>query len=762
LLTTVRQRLAGSRVVTLTGPGGVGKTRVALRVMELERGSFREGCWAVDLNSVGSVNLVVPTIAASLGLQADASSRSVVGPVADFVADRQALLVLDGCEHLLDAVAAVVVELRAACPRLRMLGTSRQALGISGETIVAIPPLTVPDPTKPASTPDALTLVESVELFVDRAGAANSAFALSADNATPVAALCAQLEGVPLAIELAAARSSALSPQDMLGQLGDRYRLLDRGYRDAAERHRSVRACVGWSFGLCTDDEQELWCRMSVLAGGGDLAGIEAVCAGDGLEQRDILNLVDSLVAKSVVRATHARDGTVRFAMHTDVATYGVEQLRRLGLLDRWRERQATWCAALAARFRADWVGGRQRELLLQVRREHGNIRAALEFCAAKPVMAETGLLMAVNLDSYWVTAGLADDARHWLEVGLASEAGKPAERALAMVLSARYAGFQHDLAATHRWMEQASETAEEADDDLARGLLQVITAMLAVWRGDGPAAVDACQRALPLLHVRDHPAAELLALSVAGVCLGLAGESADAEAALERAVVLAADQGEIFRRSYCLAGLGELALAAGDLDRATARFREALRMKAELGDRMGVAVCLDSLGRAAVAEGDAQRAALLLGAAASIWDAIGMHATGNPFVVATSPVDTLGRASSGLERDRFRADFRLGSALTDTDAIALALGSIDDRAATSEGQVTVDPSPLTRRESEVAELVAEGLSNPQIAERLVISVRTAEGHVENVLRKLGFTSRARIATWVTERRALVAGPRPG
>ncbi len=332
-----------------------------------------------------------------------------------------------------------------------------------------MPPLAVPDPAGP-TTPDALAQVEAVALFVDRASLTSADFRLTAENAEAVAELCSAVEGVPLAVELAAARIGALSPQGMLDQLADRYGLLDGGYRDAPDRHRSLRACVDWSFDQCSPQEQVLWCRMSVFTGGCDLAGAVAVCSGDGLDADEILDLIGSLVDKSVVTATHVLDGSDRYLLLDFVAGYGRERLANASLLAEWRERHALWCAELAAAFRADWVGAHQAELLRRLRDEQGNLRAALEFLSTDPSNARRGLVMATDLDSYWVTTGLAGDARHWLEVGLARGAGDPAERALAMLMAARFACLQDDLTTARRWREQASPEAEA--DDGTRGLL--------------------------------------------------------------------------------------------------------------------------------------------------------------------------------------------------------------------------------------------------------------------------------------------------
>jgi non-specific serine/threonine protein kinase len=490
---------------------------------------------------------------------------------------------------------------------------------------------------------------------------------------------------------------------------------------------------------------------MTVFAGGCDLRAIEAVCVDDDLTADELAALVASLVDSAVLTASHRSDGTVRYAMPGYLAAYGRHKLGDQAALERWQGRHAQWIAGLAAEFRGRWIGDRQGQLLREVRREHANVRAALEFCTSDIALAELVLGIATDLDVFWVTTGLANEGRHWLEVGLESQRGKPADRALAMVLAARFAGLQHDLADAQAWLEQASAAAEAADDDRARGLVHLLQAVLAVWDGNLDTAVEAASVAVPMLRTGDG--AELVALSVYGMCLGVAGDHDTAVRTLEEAIARAEEMGETFRRSQAISGLAELALADGDHVRAGELVSEALQMKAELDDRMGIAVTIDCLARIALAQSRLERAAVLLGAAHSIWDAIGMRRTGNPFAQGSSPWESVHTARRRMGKAAFRKAFRRGSTLTRERAVQYALTDELD-AAPSNGAL-VEESPLTRRETEVAGLVAQGLSNPEIAARLVISVRTAQGHVENILRKLGFTSRSMIAAWVAQRDAV-------
>jgi len=731
--------------VTLVGTGGVGKTRVALRVAEDAPRTYREGCWVVPLADLARPELLGNTVAAALGLQ-DAEGAM---QLADHIADRTALLVLDNCEHILPAVSALVEELRSACPNVRFLLTSRRPLRLSGEDVIVVQPLNLPSQGTVA-TPEGISHYESVNLFLDRARSASSDFELTQDNAPAVLALCRDLEGMPLAIELAAARIRALSPQELSDSLGARLTVLSMGYRDADERHQSLRACVEWSYELCSQREQRLWSRLSVFTGGCGLEAALAVCGADDLPGDEILDLVSALVDQSVVLAEEAAPGQTRYRMLADIRHFGLERAEKDGELHGLKERLATWCFGLVSRFDDDACGPRQPEWLGRLHLEHANLRAAIEHLAGATEGDAAALVMVRKLDLYWSASGSLDEARHWLELGLASGAGGPQERGRALAVAARFAVLQNDRVRARELVDQGNEVATAVDDTMALGLLSVPAAMLTLWEGTPGAAADQADRAVALLWASSNLADELLALFVAGVCHGFAGNTGEATARHRQCIARADEVGERHMKALSVAGLGEQELAAGRVEEASALFRNAIVLKRELGDRMGTAVGLDSLGRAATAEGRGERAALLLGAAEGIWDVVGMSETGNPFAFAPSRSDGLQQVRRLLGKQRFRELFRQGSRLSLDAAVRLAL---DEETEAAPAVAPSEPSPLTRRELEVADLVADGLSNPEIAARLVISVRTAQGHVENILRKLGFNSRSLIAAWVTERR---------
>jgi predicted ATPase/DNA-binding CsgD family transcriptional regulator len=344
----VRQLLSVARMVTLIGPGGVGKTRLALRVAADARRPFGGEVRLVELDRLRDPALVADAVAETLGLRLQPSESAVVALEA-YLFQRSALLVLDNCEHLVDGVAAVASTLLSSCPQLRILATSREPLCIQGEVVLPVPPLTVPNPRWRPSSPEKLTRYESVTLFVERAASMDPGFSVAENNQDAVAEICRRLDGLPLAIELAAARLRALSAQDIALRLTDCFRLLTTGLRGAPSRQQTLESCIQWSYNLCSPEEQVLWARLSVFTGGFELDAVEGICAGEGLVVENILGLVVSLVDKSILLAESGR-GVVRYRLLESIREYGGEKLLRSEGYETLRRRHRAWYADLVAR----------------------------------------------------------------------------------------------------------------------------------------------------------------------------------------------------------------------------------------------------------------------------------------------------------------------------------------------------------------------------------------------------------------------------
>ena len=407
----VRELLEDNRLLTFTGPGGSGKTRLALVVASgLGRG-FEDGVWLVELASLSDPELVPQAVASVLGVR-ETPGTPLVDSLRIHLGSRGVLLVLDNCEHLVEACASLAEALLHSCPNLRILATSREALGVSGETIFAIPPLSLPDPRRLPAL-ESLPRYEATRLFVERAKAARHGFSLTEGNAMAVAQVCYRLDGIPLAIELAAARIRVLSAEQISSRLDDSFRLLTGGGRSALAHQRTLRTAMDWSHELLSEEEQAMLRRLSVFAGGFTLEAAETVGTGEGIEGDEILDLLASLVDKSLVLVDQQEE--IRYRLLETVRQYGREKLEESGEAERVRRRHANYYLALAEEAERGLSGSDQAPWLARLETEHDNLRAALRWSLGGGE-AEPGLGLAAALWSFWYTRGHLSEGRRWLE----------------------------------------------------------------------------------------------------------------------------------------------------------------------------------------------------------------------------------------------------------------------------------------------------------------------------------------------------------
>ncbi|WP_137816253.1 ATP-binding protein [Gandjariella thermophila] len=745
----VRQALTGCRLLTLTGPGGVGKTRLALRVAARLRRAFPDGVCLVELAELHDPALLANLVAERLGLR-DQSARAPADTVIDHLHCRRVLLVLDNCEHLVETCAAFVDTLVRNCPELRVLATSRQSLQVSGERVLTVPPLPVPDPDAPL-TPESLGNYESVDLFVDRAVAVHPAFTVSADNCAVLGRLCRRLDGIPLAIELAARRLLSLSLEQIEERLGARYRLLTAGMRTAPTRQRTLQALIDWSYDLCTEREQLVWRRSSVFSGSFDLDAAEHVCSGDDLAPEDVLPAIGALVDKSVLLREDT-DRTVRYRLLETIREYGQERLAAAGEREAVRRRHQDWYARLTQRWDTEWPGPDQVRWVERLRREHANLRVALDYCATERGEAATGLRMATQLDDYWAIRGQLAEARHWLDNALQVAPEPSPERAGAMRLSGWFALLQGDVEVGMTRLGQAGELAEQVGDAAEAAYVTHAWGMGALFIGQLDTAVELLSDALPRFHAAGVRRGQLFGQFSLGITLGMRGDRQRALDVLRDCVSTTEELGEGYWRSYALWAIAHIEVLYDALDVAEPAAREAIRLQWQLDNKLALAFSVDTLAWVLQRRGDPERAATLFGAAAALWRQVG--ASPGCYVTFEAPHnDHLRMARADLGDERFDTAFQKGYTMPAEAAIDLALGGA------APSRPSAPPTghqgmPLTRRERQIAELVAEGLSNREIASRLVISPRTAEAHVEHILVKLEFNSRAQIAAWVAEKRS--------
>jgi non-specific serine/threonine protein kinase len=740
-----KRLLSASRLVTLIGPGGVGKTRLALKLATDVRRSFGDGVWLVELDQLRDSALLAHTVAATLGLR-EQSGRPLMAALVEYLAQRRVLLVLDNCEHLVEAVAVLADSLLHACPQLRILATSREQLGIPGETTRPVPSLSVPDPELPSS-PQQLSRFEAVTLFAERAAAAAPTFSITEDNQRAVAEICHRLDGLPLAIELAAVRLRALSAQEIADRLSDRYRLLTVGPRGVPTRQQTLRSCVQWSYDLCSAPERILWARLAVFAGGARLDAVEGVCGGGEVAAEDILDLVASLVDKSIL-IPETDGGVVRYRLLETIREYGQERLRETREYAALRRRHRDWYDGLVARADADWIGPRQVDWSARLDREHPNIRAALEFSLTEAGEAQAALRMAAALHWYWFVRGVFSEGRHWLDQALACDTGLTVERSRALYIDSVLAGYQGDIPAASALVEQGRDLAAQLRDAFARAPAMLASGFLGLYSGDLPSAVACFEEVLDKFGAEGNLAWQLEARLGLALASGLLGDSARAVACHEEILAITAPRGESWYRGTSLWALGLAVWRQDDPRRAAGLLEQSLRLKRGM---VRIGRCVEALAWVAASEHDAGRAATLLGAAAALSEAVGTLTVPYPDLVGYHE-QCERQTRRALGDQAFQAAYQHGMGLALDDAIAYAL---KEKPQAQPTPASTEKPTLTRREREVADLVAHGLSNREIADRLVISQRTAESHVEHILTKLGFTSRNQVV-------ALVVAQSPG
>ena len=753
--------LAASRLVTLTGVGGVGKTRLALRVAAEVRRAFRDGAWFVDLTQLRDPDLlaqevqdpdtVAHLIMAALGVRQSAGSP--VRQLTEYLAGRQTLVVLDNCEHLLPACALMIDAPLRDCPRLRVLATSREPLALRGEVLYPVVPLPVPEPGQ-RPTVAALPRYDSVTLFLDRARAAVPGFALTDTTAAAVAELCRRLDGVPLAIELAAAWIRTLEPRQILDRLADRFTLLSRGSRDAPARQQALRACVEWSFNLCSKPERLLWARSSVFVGGFELDALEGVCADDWLPADDLVDVLAGLIDKSIVDRTDSGGGHARYRMLETIRDYGQEQLVEAGEQQLLRRRHRDWYERLAARAMAERISPRQTYWIARFAREHPNMRAAVELCLAEPDQAATALRILTGLPwLYWSSRGLCSEGLGWLERALAQTTAPTVLRVRALLLTSFLAAWIGDADRTMPRLDESRRLAERLHDPvgLARAAFIRGTAAQLLRNDLGSTAESAGEglailSALPEREQRPELNLRLQLLIQLGQAAALTGEHDRARRCFQEALEIAEATGASVYRIWAAWGLGLVAWRRGESSAADHQMRECLRFarQEEMPDPYVAALSVESLAWIAAERQQHRRAAVLLGVVDGVQTGLGRPVNTSQVLIADHD-ECARRARTGLGDTEFADAVRHGQALPLDDAIAYAVG---------EPPRTAPPPPsdsatlLTHREREVADLVAQGLTNKEIADRLVISQRTAESHIEHIRVKLGFTNRTEIAVW--------------
>ncbi|MDV8066733.1 protein kinase [Rhodococcus sp. IEGM 1366] len=744
-LTETKKALAANRLVTLAGVGGVGKTRLALQVARSCRQAFPDGVWLVELGEIRDEPLVAETVTASLGLR-NLSARPVQQTLVEHLRPHRTLLVLDNCEQMLDAIAALAQALLQTCPELRILATSREPLGIGGESVLRLSPLTVPDHDQTPSL-QGLSGYDAVTLFIERACAVLPTFAITEDNRASVTQICHQLDGLPLPIELAAARLRSMSTTQILEHLTDRYRLLTGGNRTAPTRQQTLQLCMDWSYELCTPLEQKLWARLSVFTGGFELDAVEGICA-DELTSADVLDVLVSLIDKSIL-IREEPTSVVRYRFLETLREYGAEKLKECGEAGQLQRRHREWFEQLALRAAAEWIGPNQLDWIDRLGREQPNLHEAMELCISESGVdhTEAGLRMAVAIFPFWFSRGLFSEARHWFDRILACDSETPTVARLeALYADCRLASIQGDTEAGAALAEEARASAESLGSPDADALASYACGVLALFSGNPKQAVTDISHAFEVFRPEDNLLRHVWALNHLGLAYHQIGDTSRAIECYEESLSITEPLGEIVYRGRSCWNLGLALWSDGNQARAESQLKKGLTLARLVDDPFGSAWCMEVLAWIAA---DAKRyghAAALMGAVQTLLDEIDTPAI--RVLGMTANHEECARVSKlQLGARKFDTEFKKGAKLKISEATALAL---DENPPVTVPSNQIGPS-LTKRESEVADLVAQGLTNKAIAAKLVISIRTAQGHVEHILTKLGFSSRAQIAGWVVE-----------
>lgn len=741
----MRRLLGEIRLITLTGAGGVGKTRLALEVAAESVGVYAGGVWLVDLAPLADPQLVPQAVASVLSVR-EAGPRPILETLIATIRHRRLLLILDNCEHLVAACASLSDTLLRSCPDLQILATSRQPLGLTGEIIWRVPSLVLPASPR-ARLANVLTDSEATRLFVDRAAAALPTF-VADEHVSAIVQVCSELDGIPLAIELAAVWIKVLSVEEIAARLSDRFRLLTGGSRTALPRQQTLRGTLDWSYNLLGEAERVLLRRLAAFEGGWTLDAAETVCGDHAISQDEVLDLLAQLVDKSLVLAD-PQSMPGRYRLLETTRQYAGEYLEHSGEAETIRRRHTDYFLGLAKKAEQGLDGQRQAEWLERLDREHNNLRAALRWCVEWGD-GEAELQLAAALWDFWWIRGYLSEGRDCIAGALARDGGgSPGARARALHGSGILVSVSGgDFAwATARFSESVALFRELGD--LAGAVRPLADLGTATWlQGDVLLAEALLDEALRMAREVATSWGTGYALHSLGQYRCALGQYEAAAALIEEGVAAYRALGDNRGLAHNLLVQAAVVRGQGDPEGATALGKESLRMFRELWETWGILSALIKLAASAATQRHGERAARLLGAADALSEAIGM-----PLVFPAWRADfdqAVAAAGVAMEPTAFEAARSAGRAMPLDDAIAYALSEEEPSPArpTSTGNLGRLGQPLSRRECEVAALVARGLTNRQIAEALVIADLTAETHVRNILRKLHVRSRAQVAAW--------------
>ncbi|MGW4231545.1 ATP-binding protein [Streptomyces sp. NPDC004980] len=656
-LAEVERLLGESRLVTVAGVAGVGKTRFATRIAALMEKRYCDGVWLAELSSLHDPGLLEHALVDALGLT-DHTSRPPRATLLEHCAPRRLLLVIDGFEHLTDACAELVRELLRRAPQVRVLTAGRRPLKVDGELTF---------PLRPMADDDAM------ELFALRARAVQPGFRLTDANRETARELCRRLDGIPLALELAAGRLRALSVDQVLHRLDDRFRLLTGGSRSALPRHQTLRTAIGWSHELCAPEQRLLWARLSVFAGQFDLEAVEYICGGAGLPADSVLDVLDELLAQSVVLREDSPAGS-RYRLLDTVREYGAEWLGATGDTERLRRRHRDWFLGLATWCELDWFSPRQAEAAARIDCELPNLRRAMECSLESPDEVHLAQYLAGTLWFYWAGCGRLAEGRHWLDLVLEEESPYDPSRLKALWVLGYVAVLQGDPVAAVSALQECREEGERSGDAAAvayavhrRGCLAIVT--------DDPARAEELLREALVRYreIGELNSNVLMAQVELAMAVAFRGDVDGAAEICDEVREICEDHGERWALAYALYVLAYAALERGEGGRARQMLGESLSIAHTFHDLLGTVLSLELLALVTVADGDAAEAAVLQGAAERIWPSVGLPLFGSAhYGRPRARCEEWARAELGDVR--YEAERRSGGRLDMKGAVARAL----------------------------------------------------------------------------------------
>lgn len=829
----VKRLLTTTRLLTLTGAGGAGKTRLSLRVAAELRGDFSDGIWFIELAPLTDPHLVPQAIAYAMGLRNE-SARPILDMLNEHLEAKNVLLVLDNCEHLIDACAKTAYALLRHSPRIKILASSREALNISGETAYPVPPLSIPDPQH-LPPPETLSQYEAVLLFVERALSAQPAFGVTNANAPAIAQICQRLDGIPLAIELAAARIKALKPEEIAARLDDSFHLLTGGSRTAPTRQQTLRAAMDWSYSLLSQPERVLWRRLSVFSGGATLEAVEQVCIGDGIAKQDVLDLLTRLTEKSILIVDTSGEAT-RYKLLEIIRQYANAKLGESGEHENAQNRHLDYFMQLAEQAEPKLVGSEQLTWFNRLDNEHDNLRTALNW-SGNADRAEKGMRLGGSLYRFWLMRGfwregylqldkllkeegaekrtlgrgkalkVAGDmagmigaakisqqlfaesisilreqgveGRPWLENALGilaflfvftdletahayaeeteklcRESGNIPDLAQAFLVLGNVARWECDFPTALRHLEQTQELYQGIGDK--RGMTAAINTLAWTWinQGDLDKAKHFVEQSLAISQEMGNKYHKASALMLNAIISEIRGRD-EAEQQLDQAAEKLRELENNTYLSLGLSHLGRLHLKKKHFAAAHSVLSQSLVLSHKIAAKYFIPYVMDSFAFLFSAANQPQRAAQIFGATEALRDEFGTPLSPG-YRIVYEPY--LASTRARLDEKTFSVAWAEGRSMNLDQAMAFALEEIEipetpDAPVPSLPQAAKEKyDGLTAREREVAALIALGKSNREIADTLVLSERTIEGHVSNILGKLGFNARSQIAVWVTQK----------